>query len=367
MRKPSRILLVEDDHLLRETIRDILELAGHEVALAGNGHEACAQLHAPLPDLILTDIMMPTMDGFTLLSEVRTRFPWHEMPVVFMSAKAEQADVRQGMAMGADDYVVKPFAPDDLLKTVALRLERLNQLRTIQVERDHFLFRTMPHELRTPLCGILGYSELMMASAASGKALNLDETREYGELILRSGERLLALIEKFMLINELSMQGNTAKAARTAWESTDWEDQLSIQVKRLAEHYGRPNDLTISLAGGTPKVPGDLLSQVAAALVDNAFKFSRAGTPVCVLTMMKQGSSCVVEVTDHGLGFPTKRLKEIRPFHQFDRAHLEQQGAGTGLACATTFARLVGGELSVGPRDDGASGAVFRLRVPMER
>ena len=151
MRKKSRILLVEDDQLLCETVRDMLELAGHEVAVACDGLEACGLLHQPPPDLILTDVRMPKMDGFALLAEVRARFPWPEVAVIVMSAKGEQANIRQGMSMGADDYVVKPFMPDDLLRTVALRLERLNQFRSTQVERDHFLMRTMPHELSPPL------------------------------------------------------------------------------------------------------------------------------------------------------------------------------------------------------------------------
>ena len=365
MGKIHRILLVEDDDLLRETVRDMLELAGHEVAVARDGHEACALLlRQPPPDLILTDVRMPKMDGFALLAEVRARFHWHEVAVIFMSAKAQQADIRQGMAMGADDYVVKPFVPDDLLRTVALRLERLKQFRSIQVENNHFLLRTMPHELRTPLCGILGGAELMMASADAGQTLSLEEIRDYSGLILRSGEQLLTLVEKFTLMNELKTRGNDAAESRASWESTDWEDRLKSQATRLAAHYGRPNDLTVCLAGNAPKVPGDLLVQVAAALVDNAFKFSLAGAPVCVRTMMGPENTCVVEVADRGPGFPPERLKEIRPFHQFEREQPEQPGLGTGLACVMAFARLVAGELSVAAREDGASGAVFRLRLP---
>ena len=75
-------------------------------------------------------------------------------------------------------------------------------------------------------------------------------------------------------------------------------------------------------------------------------------------------NTCVVEVADRGPGFPPERLKEIRPFHQFEREQPEQPGLGTGLACVMAFARLVAGELSVAAREDGASGAVFRLRLP---
>ena len=124
-----RILVIEDEANVQQTIRTVLEEEGYDVVVAGNGREgiAAAQLHGP--DLIICDVMMPDMDGYGVIATLRgLSGAVAHTPFIFLTAKADRPDVRQGMNLGADDYLTKPFARDELLPAVEVRLQKSRQL-----------------------------------------------------------------------------------------------------------------------------------------------------------------------------------------------------------------------------------------------
>lgn len=118
------ILVIEDTPAMRENIAEILELAPYEVVLAANGKEGIERARQTRPDLILCDIGMPELDGFGVLHILRKDPAFADIPFVFLTAKAEMADFRVGMNLGADDYLTKPFDDLTLLKAVELRLKK---------------------------------------------------------------------------------------------------------------------------------------------------------------------------------------------------------------------------------------------------
>lgn len=120
----NKILLIEDSLEMRENTAELLQLAGYEVQTATNGIEGLAQLQNIRPELILCDIMMPELDGFGVLRAVKNIPTLAFTPFVFVTAKSEKHDFREGMDLGADDYLVKPFSGDELLRVVATRLEK---------------------------------------------------------------------------------------------------------------------------------------------------------------------------------------------------------------------------------------------------
>lgn len=125
----EQILIVEDDQSIRETLQDILELAGYNVLTAGNGKIGYDVLVKNQPDLVLCDVNMPELGGFELLEAVNQRFKDNIIPLfLFLTAKVEPESLRYGMSLGADDYICKPFSSSDILKTVRLRLDRRNNL-----------------------------------------------------------------------------------------------------------------------------------------------------------------------------------------------------------------------------------------------
>ncbi|CAM4286605.1 cAMP-binding domain of CRP or a regulatory subunit of cAMP-dependent protein kinases [Pedobacter westerhofensis] len=119
-----KILVIEDNDDIRESIVEILELAGYEVTEAGNGKEGVEMANANLPDLILCDIMMPELDGYGVLYLLNKNPLTSATPFIFLTAKAERMDMRKGMEMGADDYLVKPFDDVELLNAIESRLSK---------------------------------------------------------------------------------------------------------------------------------------------------------------------------------------------------------------------------------------------------
>jgi DNA-binding NarL/FixJ family response regulator len=123
----TRILIIEDEPGMRANLEDILELEGFEPILAPNGKEGIRLARQEQPDLILCDVLMPDMDGHAVLESLRADANTVRIPFIFLTAKGEHGDVRQGMESGADDYLIKPVRVDELLRAINSRLERRRQ------------------------------------------------------------------------------------------------------------------------------------------------------------------------------------------------------------------------------------------------
>ena len=123
----SRILIVDDDQDIARILRFRLQKKGFECVLAANGQEALDKIDTHHPDLVLLDVMMPKMDGFTACREIRKRNAWCRVPVIMLTAKGDIADKVSGIGEGADDYIVKPFEFEELLARVQMILRRTQE------------------------------------------------------------------------------------------------------------------------------------------------------------------------------------------------------------------------------------------------
>lgn len=121
---PKLILVIEDNKDMLENIAEILELASYEVQIANNGKEGIRLAVEHKPDLILCDIMMPELDGYGVLKILVEHSDLKHTPFIFMSAKSEKSDFREGMRLGADDYLTKPFQDIQLLEAIETRLKK---------------------------------------------------------------------------------------------------------------------------------------------------------------------------------------------------------------------------------------------------
>jgi len=346
----KRILLAEDDRLVRETVQELLEHSGFNVLAYADGREAMEGLDKEIPDLILSDIRMPNLDGFQFLEQARNKASL--TPFIFMSAKAAPKDLRMGMSLGADDYVIKPFDPDDLLKAINIRLDYAERVRALIDHKEQFLMRYLPHELRTPLTGILGFSELMIASARDNNALSLLETEQFGSAIHTSGMSLLRIVENFCVWIDLSQRTEELPAQRNSWAVGKWEPEMQRRLVLIAETYGRRNDIHVALDPATLQVPADYLPQAVEQLVDNALKYSLPGTEVRV-SGARTGGTYQIRVSDRGRGMTAEALGKIGLFQQFDRKKWEQQGLGIGLSIVSLFAGITGGKCTLERNGDG--------------
>ncbi|MDD2308404.1 MAG: response regulator transcription factor [Desulfuromonadaceae bacterium] len=123
------ILIVDDDSSYRNSIQMILRMEGFDVCTASDGQSALAMLLKNRPDLILCDIMMPAMDGYSLLEAVKENKTLVDIPFIFVTAMGSRDDVRRGMSSGADDYLSKPFSAEELLAAVIGRIRRHEMIR----------------------------------------------------------------------------------------------------------------------------------------------------------------------------------------------------------------------------------------------
>lgn len=134
----SKIVLIEDNRDMRENIKEILELDGHDVYIAENGKLGVELIKNELPDLILCDIMMPELDGYGVLYIISKNPTTSSIPFIFLTAKSERDDFRKGMNMGADDYLTKPFDDTQLLDAIEKRLNRIKLFSANNEEDNEF-------------------------------------------------------------------------------------------------------------------------------------------------------------------------------------------------------------------------------------
>ena len=137
MHQSANILVVDDEPVIRDSIAEILRLHGYQVLTASNGIEGLEAISQNIPELIISDIIMPEMNGYQFYQRVRSNSEWLWVPFIFLSAKGEDEDVRFGKELGAEDYLKKPIDAEDLLAAVIGRLKRFHQLGTSRQEEAY--------------------------------------------------------------------------------------------------------------------------------------------------------------------------------------------------------------------------------------
>lgn len=123
----ARILIAEDEPDIRELVAFTLRFAGHEVTATANGEEAVHVASQMLPDLILMDVRMPRMTGYDACRVMKASPALRHIPVVFLSAKGQESEIATGLAAGAEEYLLKPFAPDQLTERVKVILSKFGK------------------------------------------------------------------------------------------------------------------------------------------------------------------------------------------------------------------------------------------------
>jgi two-component system alkaline phosphatase synthesis response regulator PhoP len=128
----AKILIAEDERDIRELVSLTLQFGGFTVVQAANGAEAVEQAQKALPDLVLLDVRMPKMTGYEACRRIKSMPELRDIPVVFLSAKGQESEIQTGLEAGAEEYILKPFAPDELVKQVQAVLDRVAARRTVR-------------------------------------------------------------------------------------------------------------------------------------------------------------------------------------------------------------------------------------------
>jgi signal transduction histidine kinase len=345
----KKILVIEDDRSVRENLLDLLDAKNFETFGAGNGKTGVELALVHQPDLIICDVMMPELDGFGVLTALRKEPATATIPFIFLTAMTEKTDLRQGMSLGADDYLTKPFTGGELLDAISARLEKQAAIEQQQSQKlDQLrssITLSLPIELRSPLNNILGFSQLLIEESASPERQDI---REMSEVIHKSAERLERLIQNFLLYAELEVIATNPERIE-ALRSSQVSSAASVIaqiINHLAKRVGREADLQLELQDSSVQIAQVRLEKIVAELLDNAFKYSTPGTPIRVVGT-PVGPFFILSITDRGRGMSADQIAEIGAYQQFERKLYEQQGSGLGLIISKRLAQLLGGQLTI--------------------
>ncbi|GAB5492479.1 MAG: response regulator [Phototrophicaceae bacterium] len=369
--KSIRVLVVEDDTHLLTGIRDILELENYSVLTAANGRDGLTVLKSDPsnpPDVIVSDVMMPHMDGFEFLEAVRDEDRWINIPFIFLTAKGEKTDRYKGSMLGADQYITKPFDADDLVMAVGASFKRHKAIARVAedelADNKQKILTILNHEFRTPLTLVVAYAEMLKEYDPA--TTSPDEVMTFLSGVNSGADRLRRLIENFICVVEL----DNGEAARTIeWRKrpvNDFSLLADDAIRQVTNPEQRPRSFEVSIQDDMPSVELDVqyITIVLREMLDNAAKFSE-DDDVVMLNATVENDELVVTVSDSGRGIPAEELNNIwLPFYQINREQYEDQGSGSGLTIVKGIVELHGGSTSV--ESVHGKGSTFTMRTPVK-
>jgi signal transduction histidine kinase len=367
---PSRptILVVEDEQRILEIITVLLEDENYRVIQARDGEAALSLLEKAAPALIISDVRMPGMDGFSLCERVRANADFAYVPFIFLTARGDRADIRRGMGLGADDYLIKPFEPEELLSAVRVRLTRAAEAQAaiakVGTDFQDQIIRTLTHEFRTPLSLVIGYTDLLESSSQGMNERDFQATLQG----LHSGSsRLMSLVEDFLLLSRLRT-GATAREIAQLPPPPLAPDPVVQKV--VLQFYNQAAAKNVSLITDcatlhlTIAISNEHLAEIIHRLLDNAIRFSKSSGGQVIVATRQEESDWVMRITDDGIGIPPEALGWVfEAFQQVDRARMEQQGTGVGLAIVRGLVETHGGRVKV--ESTPGKGSTFSVWLPL--
>jgi len=345
----AKILVIEDETAVRQMVLRALREDGNEVLGAENGLEGVEKARACLPDLVICDVRMDKLDGYGTLAALRKDPTTKTIPFILMTGQADRAGMRQGMELGADDYLPKPFTVGELRAAARARLQKVVILKQQSDERlDNLranISWALPHELRTPLNGIMGFAEMIVTDF---QALRQDEIVAMSQAIYDSAKRLHRMIENTLLYAQIELaEGDEEKAGSFRRSgSSDLGDIASVTGRQRAHTSGRAADLRLTVVPANVAMAEEHLTRIVDELTDNAFKFSDPGTPVEVV-VRREAERAVLVISDLGRGMKAEHIANVGAYMQFERRFYEQQGSGLGLAIVKRLAEVHCGTVSL--------------------
>lgn len=347
----EKILVIEDEINIAKNIKQILDLSDFYTITAEDGEEGVQLAKEEIPDLILCDVMMPNLDGYGVITELRKDAKTESIPFIFLTAKSDRPDFRKGMTLGADDYLTKPFTPDELLTAVTTRLAKHQKMKKQAQEKIDELSsriqKALPHELYTPLNGMIASASLLNEYAES---MSVDEIKEMAQTLLESSQRLHQISEKFVLFTYLELiTNNPNKLAeiRSREYQTLPKTMIDTIATMEAKAMGRETDLVLEVEEGFVNISETDLQKIVKELVNNGFKFSILGQQVKILSRVNDDNTYHLFVINEGKGMTAQQLEEIGSFRQFHQEFFSQEGCGLGLAIVRKLIEIYQGSIRI--------------------
>lgn len=360
----QKILVIEDETPIRDNIQQILELEleEFEILTAPDGRAGIELIKQHTPDLVICDIMMPQMDGYDVLKELRQHPVTSAIPLIFLSAKAERTDFRRGMDLGADDYLTKPFTKTELVKAVETRLQRqvpflqlqqrIEELQEANLFKDDFL-NTASHELRSPMVNILMLLENLQV------VCHEDKQQHYLKILQQQCKRELNLINDLLDLQQL--QADSYKVLPEVINLQNWIPKIVAPFVVRAQTDQQV--LQVDISPDLPSLISDStdLQRIMSELLNNACKYTPLGGKIilkigstqelCNLTSnpFNPTPKQITFAVSNEAEIPAKELPHI--FNKFYRVVSvdirKQGGTGLGLSLVQKLVERLGGNLQV--------------------
>ena len=365
--KPT-ILIVDDEPALLMGLAATIRRHGYNVVTATDGRDGLQKAREALPDLILSDVMMPPPNGFELRKMMSLDSDLASIPFIFLTARSNLEDRVSGIREGADDYITKPFVTEELLARIeavfrrveteqargreqmkALAQEDMNKLR-------HEILQNFHHELRTPLSNILMPLEL----AANNKFSDPQEQSKFINIALSNADRLESLVTDLILLSNID-HGNL----NTIRQPIDVDMHILAPVrKRLQRYKSKDLEFVTDISDqGRITAPRREFTHALVHLMDNAFKFSFEKGRVSLTIQPGSNGGVNILVWDDGPGIPPAiREKVFEQFYQASQGdRREYEGLGAGLTIARSVFRSLKGDVQI---LDSPMGCWVRAFIP---
>lgn len=347
---PTTILIIDDDEPVRLTLRDMLELNGFQTVVATNGQEGLEIARSVLPSIVITDVSMPAMTGFELLEKFRLDPALRAIPVIVISAKADRAAMRQGMELGAADFITKPFTESEVLHSVATRLEKKELLD----ELDAFA-HTVAHDLKNPLATLFGRLDLCTMTLGRADEATL---RRHLDSARHSASRLAEILDELLILAGVRRQAIVPEPLDMAAIVAEALDRVENLLQETKAQVKMPDRWPAAL-GHAPWV-----TQIWVNYISNAAKYG-GEPPVIELggEPLAGGTRVRWWVRDRGPGLDAAAVEKL--FVPFTRiSSVRAKGHGLGLSIVRRIAEKLGGTVGVETKPGEGARFWFELPVP---
>ena len=349
--KKNKILVVDDDPMNILILEEILGKK-YQLIRAETAEAACLEAARQRPDLILIDLMVENSSGYEVCRKLRTNSELKFTKIILVSSKSLLKDRLFGYDAGADDYLSRPFDPDELMAKVKVFI-RLKYVEEVDKAKDD-LINLFAHETRTPLNAIIGFAKLL----EENPEISTDD-KEFVKLIIDSGLSLLNLSNKAILLSSLRKE-NAALTLSETTLSKLIDNAIMALPEALKDKHIR---LERKIQDVKLKVDCNLTETAIAYILDNAYKFTAPEATVEISSSFNDAQDLIISFKDSGCGISQNRLKTI--FDEFVVEDVSHHGRGHGLSLAAV--KLIiehhNGSVTLNNNSDG-QGVTCLLRFP---